>query len=809
MYRKAALTLALSGLLIIASFLGPTKLNTNASEVSISKNPFANEDSQKELKEKIAKGVKIKSDLFEFGATRAEKKIKEDKVRSEADSQYIVEFKEKVSLDTIYEIVKDYSYTLLSKSGQRVFRVLLSNPDDFKAKTSGLVKNFEKDGKMTSQSISNDTHVGYQWALDALDIPEAWTITTGSDAVFVSVIDSGVDRENPDLLNSDIRVGYDFILDGEVTYDATGHGTMVTGVIAAQTNNFEGIAGVNWNVAVVPLRVVYTDGAIYESDIIEAIYAAADINSDVINLSLGGPDYSTAMDGAIQYANSLGSIVVAAAGNGGGSSYNYPASYNGVISAASVDDQLVRSTFSQYNSMVDVAAPGEEILTTADWYTSGGNDYVFASGTSFSAPYVSGIAALASAINPSLDYVEFFELIKVTSKDLGWEGYDPYYGYGLIDADNLLTGSKNPPSAPEQIYVQSSTYNSNTIYWSRVANASGYEFFRATSYDGVYSRIKTTTLTSFTHTPLVPGSTYFYKVRAYRLDGTERIYGAFSPIISSTNLPAAPWGISVNPSAYNMNLVQWNAVSEASGYELYRSTDYNSGYALIKTTTSTSFVHGPLPIGNTYYYKVRSYIVVGTKRVFSNFSAFVYRQTFGAPPNLITKLNTYNKITVSWGSVSYASGYELYRATSPTGTFALLKSTTGLSFVHGPLVAGTTYYYKVRAYALVGSTKVYSAFSDVTFETSFPAPTIWMSWQTSDTNYLAWIPHTYESGYELYRAINDSPNFALLKSTTSTNYAHGPLVYGTTYRYKIRSYVIVGTTKVYSPFSSEIYRKVE
>jgi hypothetical protein len=246
-------------------------------------------------------------------------------------------------------------------------------------------------------------------------------------------------HNHPDLINTDIRRGWDYILDDTCYLDSSGHGTNVTGIIGAETNNGIGISGISWDVAIIPLRVISSSGSAYSSDIISAIYDAADMESDVINMSLGSSTYSYAENLAISYAIDKGCIIVASAGNEGISRYNYPASYDGVISVGSVNQDLQISDFSQYNNAVDVVAPGENIVTTKDYGKFPfGSDYSYVEGTSFSAPHVSGIAALMVAVKPSINAEEFMEKIILTSTDLGSRGYDNYYGYGLINAVEML-----------------------------------------------------------------------------------------------------------------------------------------------------------------------------------------------------------------------------------------------------------------------------------------------------------------------------------------------------------------------------------
>ena len=400
-------------------------------------NPFlwmdnARDESNKVAKEKLSKRIYSRDTL-----AINERKIKEKDILATPGKRYIVKFNEDVAMQQIFDMVNSCHYKLLGNSGQRTFMINIKDMAEFEKRGSGLIEFIEEDHTVKLQAIPSDPYYGDQWALPVINMPQAWDINQGSNSIYVAVIDSGISIYHPDLSGADIRQGWDYIMGTICEWDATGHGTNVTGIIAAQTNNAQGIAGVNWNVAVIPLAVVYNDGTIYTSDVIAAVYDAADMGCDVINLSLGGPDYSIADYNAFQYAVSKGCTIVASAGNDGTATYNYPASYDGVISVGSVDSNLSRSYFSQYNDKLDVTAPGSSICTTGDSYYDG-SDYVFGSGTSFSAPHIAGIAALASACDTSLTPTEFENLLKSTSTDLGAAGYDNYYGYGLVNAGKLL-----------------------------------------------------------------------------------------------------------------------------------------------------------------------------------------------------------------------------------------------------------------------------------------------------------------------------------------------------------------------------------
>lgn len=352
---------------------------------------------------------------------------------------YLVQFKEEVAKSDIYQRLEAEDYCLIGDSDRRLVRLTTDDLAAFKAKAGDLVAQVEADAIRTIQGNVNDPYAGQQWALTSLNLYGAWDITIGNPSVCVALIDTGVNRNHPDLVQADIRRGWDYLTPGGdmVQDDPEGHGTCVTGIIAATVNNGEGIAGIACETAIIPLRVLDQEGQGATSDTIQAIYDAVDIGCKIINLSLGSKDYVYAEQVAIRYALDRGVIVIAAAGNDQSSDYSYPASYPGVISVAAIDRGHLRSRFSNYNDQVSLCAPGQGIITTL---VSGGYDSL--DGTSFAAPQIAGVAALALALRPQLDADRFMDLARAHSQDLGPAGYDVYYGYGLIDAEALLKDLK-------------------------------------------------------------------------------------------------------------------------------------------------------------------------------------------------------------------------------------------------------------------------------------------------------------------------------------------------------------------------------
>ena len=248
----------------------------------------------------------------------------------------------------------------------------------------------------------------YRGTPDAdIDAPEAWAISKGSSAVTVAVIDSGVDYTHPDLA-ANYAGGDDFVFSDGDPMDDHGHGTHVAGVIAAALDNLTGTpAEAEGGVGVVPnarsraYKVCRSDGTCDDFAIQQAIARAITDGVNVINMSLGGPEYSQSLNDAVQNAWNAGIVIVAAAGNDGTTNRFYPAALDNVISVAAFDEDHGRPSFSNYGSWVDISAPGNVIMSTYPLAACGGSTtpgdtgcYTWLTGTSMATPHVSGAAAL-------------------------------------------------------------------------------------------------------------------------------------------------------------------------------------------------------------------------------------------------------------------------------------------------------------------------------------------------------------------------------------------------------------------------------
>ena len=370
-----------------------------------------------------------------------------------------------------------------------VVSALMADPD---------VEYAEPDIKMYPLAIPNDSRYNEQWqyfeSIGGLNLPLAWDTAQGTGVV-VAVIDTGY-LAHADLA-ANLLPGYDMISDSTIAQDGNGrdsnaidngdwepagacyngspssdsswHGTHVAGTIAAVTNNSNGVAGVAYNAKIVPVRVLGRCGG-YLSDIADGMIWAAGgtvsgvpVNANpaqVLNLSLGGSgSCSITSQNAINTARSLGATVVVAAGNDNADAVNSnPANCSGVVTVAATDRNGGRSYYSNYGSVVDVAAPGGDVTTgsangilstlNTGRTTSATDSYAFYQGTSMATPHVAGVAALLYGVKPSITPDEVELILKSTAR--AFPATCSQCGSGIVDATAAVTSASGvtPPPPP-------------------------------------------------------------------------------------------------------------------------------------------------------------------------------------------------------------------------------------------------------------------------------------------------------------------------------------------------------------------------
>jgi len=286
--------------------------------------------------------------------------------------------------------------------------------------------------------IPNDPEWPSQYGPRHIHAPAAWEISKGSTGVTIAILDSGVDFSQPDLAPK-LVVGRSFVVGADTPQDDYGHGTQVAGVAAAVTNNHEGIAGISWGARILPVKVLDSTGSGWSDDVAAGIYFAANSGARVINLSLGGaipPEYTHTLCNAVTYAVDLGVVVVAAAGNSYGAGVYYPGACPGALAISATDQTDQFAFFSSQGPEVALAAPGVDIISVG--WLADPNPLVPGSGTSFSAPFVSGAAAILLGIPGNRYSSDVIRQLETTAKDLGPGGWDEFYGYGLLRLDAAL-----------------------------------------------------------------------------------------------------------------------------------------------------------------------------------------------------------------------------------------------------------------------------------------------------------------------------------------------------------------------------------
>ncbi len=318
-------------------------------------------------------------------------------------------------------------------------------------------------------SLNNDGTFPDATATPGADISmyNAWNIQQGSNTIIVAILDSGANInhpefagriwENPDEVADgtdsdgngfiDDLNGWDFAYNDNILNDVLGHGTNVSGIIGEQGNNGIGYAGVDWNCKLMNIKVLEDDGYGLYTWWADGIYYAIDKGADVINMSLGGTSPSNYLEDAINFAYANNVTIIVSNGNQN-SVIQYPARYANTIAVGATNPEDNRANpfhwggGSNFGPEIDIVAPGDRVYGLHP--TSNTNFSWFWSGTSQAAPHVSGVASLLLAENPALtpDNIRFIlrnsaeDQVGLPSEDIA--GFDLYYGYGRLNAENAL-----------------------------------------------------------------------------------------------------------------------------------------------------------------------------------------------------------------------------------------------------------------------------------------------------------------------------------------------------------------------------------
>ncbi|GEM_PF-1596720 len=372
---------------------------------------------------------------------------------------------------------------------------------------------------LSTPTIPDDPRWERQWYLRQIHAPEAWSVTTGTRNVIVAVIDGGVDITHPDLRDNmwvnekeipgdgidndgdgyvDDVHGWNFVTDSPdvrpvfkrvQAEEAWSHGTMIASLIGAKGNDATGMAGVAWNVRLLPLVVLDADGAGTTADIEKAIRYAVNHGASVINLSLVGYDYDEALDQLIRNAADAGVVIVAATGNDDTSKSGinlddtpaYPVCNDGgrnaVLGVGGTDPLDQKAPYANYGRVcTDISAPAQSIMAARPTFPHGDatrapvNVPKYAedvTGTSLASPLVAGVAALIKSVRPAWTVAQIQERILQTADPIEKDtasGQKGTFGFGRLNAGRALAGLGPVEAVVTQAAVSSTPVISLSVF---------------------------------------------------------------------------------------------------------------------------------------------------------------------------------------------------------------------------------------------------------------------------------------------------------------------------------------------------------
>ncbi len=377
--------------------------------------------------------------------------------------------------------------------------------------------------------------------------------------------------------------------------------------------------------------------------------------------------------------------------------------------------------------------------------------------------YGNGSCATVTAIPKNGYYFEkWMENSTIVSKD-------PTYTFTV--AGNRTLKAYFCAIRTPSVTIRKSRYNKVSVSWKAIPYADGYEVYRSTFRRRGYQLIRTVEgAFNCTDTELLSGTTYFYQVRAYCKTGSTTTYGKYSSAKSVTPQWTIPI-LSVKLSNYNTASLSWNSVSEANGYEIWRSTS-DGGFVLVGDVQGLCYSDVGLEAGVTYYYKVLPYEMVNGQKFTGTFSNIKSIKPKWPTIKAKAAAQSHCSILVSWNEISGAAGYELRCSNSAKGNFELVASDiTSSSYLHDGLEAGKSYYYRVCAYTKVNGVKVYGPLnaSSTSVKPTWPSITLNVSLQGYHSANLSWNSIPMADGYLLYRSTARTSGFEQVGIITGTS----------------------------------------
>jgi uncharacterized repeat protein (TIGR02543 family) len=703
---------------------------------------------------------------------------------------------------------------------------------------------------------ANDPALGSQYFHTGIHDYLAWDITRGSASTVVAVIDTGIDTDHPEFTNRISPQSYNVNRSTKgiaAVNDDLGHGTHVAGIIAATQDNLTGGSGVAPGVSLLVIKANLpapdTDKFAL-SDMIDAIYYAADNGAEIINMSLGRryaadpnnpevPDSDPLELAAIQYARNKGLLIVCAAGNDGASHAGFPAAYPEVIAVSAVspvstiEDGYTIAGYSNVGPEIDLAAPGTNIYST---YPD--DSYQTLSGTSMACPMVAGVAALVKSQAPALTNEEIRQKLYQTAFDLGATGRDNQYGNGLVDSmaalHSRITFDSQGGSAVDPVTL----VNMGLVPEPAAPTREHYTFA------GWYTGLAYQQAWDFA-ADQVRGDRILYarwRIEQKQVSFVDPRFGlSFQPVMADYGslLSGSPQPIMAN---YHFEgwyrslsdpldpLARWDLTAEPVTSNLTLYAGWTPAVLHQVTIQAGNPDYGQVSSGGAFYddqvdlatvaalpndtYRFRRWVRSGTDETVS--TAAVYTFAVIADTDLVAefvKIETpivsaasagYNAITVQWPAIEGAAAYEIYQSTALSGPYTLIGTPGGTRFTQTGLTTNQIYYYQVRVKCLAGLHVTFGSYSSIKSARPIPARTARiMAASTSYTSIkVSWAAVAGATGYLLWRATSAVGSYTLIQSTPATYFSNTRLTTGKSYYYKVRAYRIVNTVRVYGPLSA-------
>lgn len=432
-----------------------------------------------------------------------------------------------------------------------------------RAATQGIpgVAYVEDDALMTTMLTPNDSQYNSQYGPQQMGAPAAWSnIGYGSSNIVVAVLDTGIRSTHEDLAANYIG-GYDYVNNDATPNDDCGHGTHVSGTVAAVTDNGIGVAGVS-QASILHHKVLGPVGGLFSvtcsgssSDINAAIMDAADNGVDIISMSLGGGGFSSAGDNAVNYAYTRDVLVVAASGNDGAANgVGYPAAYTNAIAVGALESNYNQASYSNGGDQMEISAGGSNVQST---YNSNDASYDSLSGTSMATPHVAGALALAKSCDPTISAPALRQLMHNTAQDLGPSGWDSDFGYGLIRVDSIINQMSCGGNGGNRAPTADASATSLDLTASFDGSGSNDPDGDALSYSWTFGDGVTSSSVSPSHTYANNGT---YTATLTVSDGSLSDSDSISVVVSTSNTGSDP-----DPSTPNMDSGVSESVSLSSG----------------------------------------------------------------------------------------------------------------------------------------------------------------------------------------------------------------------------------------------------